>query len=197
MAPSRAESLAGRWTNQPLTPRHREALLLLLLHSASPTVTTASNCIPVNILPADGAFFSERGTTFTTAKSPARGTLKRCTMTTNRIGSGVSSGRHGDGNVIRTPLVRRRRKRAIRHVQRLRAVEAVAGAGAWHVTGAWTAKVNAASGKGEFIGSSPGRALRYVGAPLTKGQPVHPALRTPHTHHVRLLEAYITARLSR
>jgi hypothetical protein len=70
-------------------------------------------------------------------------------------------------------------------------VEAVAGAGAWHVTGAWTAKVNAASGKGEFIGSLLGvRSDLWV--LLTQAEPANPALRTPHTHHVGLLEADIT-----
>ncbi len=70
-------------------------------------------------------------------------------------------------------------------------VEAGAGAGAWHVTGAWTAKVNAASGKGEFIGSLLGvRSDLWV--LQTFADPANPAWRTPHTHHVGLLEADVT-----
>ena len=71
-------------------------------------------------------------------------------------------------------------------------VEAGAGAGAWHVTGAWTVKVNPASNKGEFIGSLLGvRSDLWV--LLTQADPANPALRTPHTHHIGLLEADVTA----
>lgn len=70
-------------------------------------------------------------------------------------------------------------------------VEAGAGAGAWHVTGAWTAKVNAASGKGEFIGSLLGvRSDLWV--LLTQADPANPALRSPHTHHVGLFDGDVT-----
>ena len=65
------------------------------------------------------------------------------------------------------------------------------GAGAWHVTGAWTAKVNAASGKGEFIASLLGvRSDLWV--LLTQAEPANPALRSPHTHHVGLLDGDVS-----
>lgn len=70
-------------------------------------------------------------------------------------------------------------------------VEAGAGAGAWHVTGAWTAKVNPDSGKGEFTGSLLGvRSDLWV--LQTSADPANPALRTPHTHHIGLLDADVT-----
>ena len=70
-------------------------------------------------------------------------------------------------------------------------VGAGAGAGAWHVTGAWTAKVNQGSGKGQFIGSLQGvRSDLWV--LQTFADPANPALRTPHTHHVGLIDAKVT-----
>ena len=70
-------------------------------------------------------------------------------------------------------------------------VEASPGGGAWHVTGAWTANANAASGKGEFIGSLLGvRSDLWV--QLTSADPANPALRTPHTHHIGLLDADVS-----
>jgi hypothetical protein len=70
-------------------------------------------------------------------------------------------------------------------------VEVGAGAGAWHVTGAWTAKVKGDSGKGQFIGSLQGvRSDLWV--LQTFADPANPALRTPHTHHVGLLDADVT-----
>ena len=69
-------------------------------------------------------------------------------------------------------------------------VEAAAGAGAWHVTGQWTARVKG-NGKGEFTGSLLGvRSDLWV--LQTFADPANPALRTPHTHHVGLLEAEVT-----
>lgn len=70
-------------------------------------------------------------------------------------------------------------------------VEAAAGAGAWHVTGEWTARVNANSGKGAFTGSLLGvRSDLWVLE--TSADPANPALRTPHTHHVGLVDADVT-----
>jgi hypothetical protein len=70
-------------------------------------------------------------------------------------------------------------------------VETGSGAGAWHVTGAWTAQLNANSGKGEFIGNLLGvRSDLWV--LQTNADPANPALRTPHTHHVGLLNANVT-----
>jgi hypothetical protein len=70
-------------------------------------------------------------------------------------------------------------------------VETGSGAGAWHVTGEWTARVKADSGKGEFTGSLLGvRSDLWVLETLA--DPANPALRTPHTHHVGLLDAEVT-----
>ena len=70
-------------------------------------------------------------------------------------------------------------------------VETGTGAGAWHVTGTWTAQVHGRSGKGEFIGSLLGvRSDLWV--LQTNADPANPALRTPHTHHVGLLDADVT-----
>ena len=70
-------------------------------------------------------------------------------------------------------------------------VEGGAGAGAWHVTGAWTADVKKGSGKGRFIGSLQGvRSDLWVLE--TFQDPANPALRSPHTHHVGLLDADVT-----
>ncbi len=70
-------------------------------------------------------------------------------------------------------------------------VEAGAGAGAWHVTGQWAAKVKPGSGKGEFIGSLLGvRSDLWVLE--TFADPANPALRTPHTHHIGLVDADVT-----
>ena len=70
-------------------------------------------------------------------------------------------------------------------------VEVGAGAGAWHVTGSWTAKVNKDSGKGQFIGSLQGvRSDLWV--LQTFADPANPALRSPHTHHVGLVGANVT-----
>jgi hypothetical protein len=70
-------------------------------------------------------------------------------------------------------------------------VEGGAGAGAWHVSGEWTVKVKGESGKGEFIGSLLGvRSDLWV--LQTAADPANPAVRTPHTHHVGLLDAKVT-----
>ncbi len=70
-------------------------------------------------------------------------------------------------------------------------VETGSGAGAWHVTGEWTAQLNQTSGKGEFIGSLLGvRSDLWV--IQTNADPANPALRGPHTHHVGLLNAELT-----
>lgn len=70
-------------------------------------------------------------------------------------------------------------------------VEAGSGAGAWHVTGEWIAQLNRASGKGEFIASLLGvRSDLWV--LQTNADPANPASRTPHTHHVGLMNADVT-----
>jgi hypothetical protein len=70
-------------------------------------------------------------------------------------------------------------------------VEASAGAGAWHVTGQWTARVKRNTGQAEFTASLQGvRSDLWV--LQTSADPANPALRTPHTHHVGLVEANVT-----
>jgi hypothetical protein len=70
-------------------------------------------------------------------------------------------------------------------------VEGGAGAGAWHVTGSWTASVNQNSGKGQFTGSLQGvRSDLWV--LQTSADPTDPTVRTPHTHHVGLSKATVT-----
>ena len=70
-------------------------------------------------------------------------------------------------------------------------VEAGAGAGAWHVTGAWTARMDGKSGTGEFTGSLLGvRSDLWV--LQTFADPANPALRAPHTHHVALRNADVS-----
>jgi hypothetical protein len=70
-------------------------------------------------------------------------------------------------------------------------VEEGAGAGAWHVTGEWTARVKGDSGKGDFIVSLLGvRSDLWVLE--TSADPANPALRAPHTHHVGLYDAEVT-----
>lgn len=71
-------------------------------------------------------------------------------------------------------------------------VEVGSGAGAWHVTGEWTAQVKGDSGKGEFIASLLGvRSDLWV--LQTNANPANPALRSPHTHHVALFDALVSA----
>ncbi|HET9266016.1 MAG TPA: hypothetical protein VFO14_23400 [Vicinamibacterales bacterium] len=70
-------------------------------------------------------------------------------------------------------------------------VEVGAGAGAWQVTGEWTAQVGVSSGKGEFVASLLGvRSDLWV--LQTSADPANPALRTPHTHHVGLHDAEVS-----
>ncbi len=70
-------------------------------------------------------------------------------------------------------------------------VEAGAGAGAWHVTGEWTARVKGQSGKGDFTGSLLGvRSDLWVLE--TSGDPANPTVRSAHTHHVGLVGAEVT-----
>lgn len=70
-------------------------------------------------------------------------------------------------------------------------VEVGTGAGAWHVTGEWTAQVRGDSGRGEFIASLLGvRSDLWV--LQTNADPANPALRSPHTHHVGLLDADVS-----
>jgi hypothetical protein len=70
-------------------------------------------------------------------------------------------------------------------------VEAGTGAGAWHVTGDWTAHVKGSSGKVDFVASLHGvRSDLWVLE--TNADPANPALRTPHTHHVGLLDADVS-----
>lgn len=70
-------------------------------------------------------------------------------------------------------------------------VESGGGAGAWHVTGGWTVKLDGQSGRAEFLGSLLGvRSDLWV--LQTNTDPANPALRSPHTHHVGLLHASVT-----
>jgi hypothetical protein len=70
-------------------------------------------------------------------------------------------------------------------------VEVGTGAGAWHVTGQWSAEVEGSSGKGKLIASLLGvRSDLWV--LQTFADPANPALRTPHTHHVGLSEADVS-----
>lgn len=70
-------------------------------------------------------------------------------------------------------------------------VEAGAGQGSWYVSGEWVAQLRGDTGKGEFIGS-----LMGVRSDLWVQQTgVDPATttRSPHTHHVGLLDADVSA----
>ena len=70
-------------------------------------------------------------------------------------------------------------------------VETGAGAGAWHVTGRWTARSKGDSGKADFTASLLGvRSDLWV--LQTGADPANPALRSPHTHHVALTDAEVT-----
>lgn len=70
-------------------------------------------------------------------------------------------------------------------------VESGAGAGAWHVSGEWTARIKGNSGKADFTASLLGvRSDLWV--LQTFADPANPALRTPHTHHVGLVDAAVT-----
>jgi hypothetical protein len=67
-------------------------------------------------------------------------------------------------------------------------VETGPGGGAWHVTGEWYAQLKGDSGKAEFVASLLGvRSDLWV--LQTAADPQNPALRSPHTHHVGLLNA--------
>lgn len=69
-------------------------------------------------------------------------------------------------------------------------VEMGSGAGAWQVSGEWTAQLNR-GGKADFIGSLLGvRSDLWV--LQTNADPTNPSVRTPHTHHVGLLNADVT-----
>lgn len=70
-------------------------------------------------------------------------------------------------------------------------VEVGTGAGAWHVTGDWTAQVKENSGKAEFVASLIG-VRSDLWTLQTNADPANPALRTPHTHHVGLLDANVS-----
>jgi hypothetical protein len=66
-----------------------------------------------------------------------------------------------------------------------------AGAGAWHVTGEWVARVRGDGAKGDFTASLLGvRSDLWV--LTTFADAADPALRMPHTHHVGLADADVT-----
>ena len=70
-------------------------------------------------------------------------------------------------------------------------VEGGSGAGAWHVSGEWVAQVKGNSGKGDFTASLLGvRSDLWVLQNFV--DPANPALRSPHTHHVGMVDAYVT-----
>jgi hypothetical protein len=69
-------------------------------------------------------------------------------------------------------------------------VEAGAGAGAWQVSGTWSARLLGNSGKVEFLAAILGvRSDLWV---LQEGVDPATALRSPHTHHVGLLDGTVT-----
>ena len=69
-------------------------------------------------------------------------------------------------------------------------VEAGAGAGAWQVSGTWSAKLVGSSGKVEFVAAILGvRSDLWV---LQEQVDAATALRSPHTHHVGLLDGAVT-----
>lgn len=64
--------------------------------------------------------------------------------------------------------------------------------GAWHVNGECSAHAKGASGKADFFASL--TMLRSdLWVQLTGADPTNPALRTPHTHHVGLVDGTVTA----
>jgi hypothetical protein len=70
-------------------------------------------------------------------------------------------------------------------------VDVGAGAGAWQVSGTWSARVSGSSGKGEFVAAILGvRSDLWV---LQTGADPQTSPRSPHTHHVALLDAAVTA----
>jgi hypothetical protein len=69
-------------------------------------------------------------------------------------------------------------------------VEAGAGAGAWQVSGTWSARLLGNSGKVEFVAAILGvRSDLWV---LQEGVDPATALRSPHTHHIGLLDGTVT-----
>jgi hypothetical protein len=70
-------------------------------------------------------------------------------------------------------------------------VDVGAGAGAWQVSGTWSVKVHGDSGKGEFVAAILGvRSDLWV---VQTGSDPQTTSRSPHTHHVALLDAPVTA----
>ena len=70
-------------------------------------------------------------------------------------------------------------------------VDMGAGAGAWQVSGTWSARVSGSSGKGEFVAAILGvRSDLWV---LQTGADPQTSPRSPHTHHVVLPDATVTA----
>src|SRR5688572_28957098 len=66
-------------------------------------------------------------------------------------------------------------------------VDLGAGAGAWQVNGTWSAKISGSSGKGEFVAAILGvRSDLWV---QQTGANPQSTTRSPHTHHVALLDA--------
>jgi hypothetical protein len=70
-------------------------------------------------------------------------------------------------------------------------VDMGAGAGAWQVSGTWSARVSGSSGKGEFVAAILGvRSDLWV---QQTGANPQTTTRSPHTHHVALLDATVSA----
>ena len=70
-------------------------------------------------------------------------------------------------------------------------VDLGAGAGPWQVSGTWSARVSGISGKGEFVAAILGvRSDLWV---LQTGADPQTSPRMPHTHHVALPDATVTA----
>ena len=70
-------------------------------------------------------------------------------------------------------------------------VDVGAGAGAWQVNGTWSAMISGSSGKGEFVAAILGvRSDLWV---QQTGANPQSTTRSPHTHHVALLDATVSA----
>lgn len=69
-------------------------------------------------------------------------------------------------------------------------VEAGPGMGAWQVTGTWNATIANQTGKAEFVASILGvRSDLHI---LNTGETPETTTRSPHTHHVALVDATVT-----
>lgn len=69
-------------------------------------------------------------------------------------------------------------------------VEAGPGQGPWQVNGTWTARIATGTGKAEFVAAILGvRSDLWI---LQTGENPATSLRSPHTHHIALVDATVT-----